>query len=123
MVRQRLFAINDARTPYALLLDDDVEFEPQYIEKMFATIKNTKAQCCILILKDASKNSSILKQIVNRFIGCEKHKDTHDDFYENQYLWRICCKQKIITKSSVLQLDRSRFKLFCRNSGVTRHPL
>lgn len=81
MVRQRLFAISDARTPYVLLLDDDVEFEPQYVEKMFATMKSAGAQCCIPILKDESKSASKLKRAVNRFIGCEVYKNTNDNFF------------------------------------------
>lgn len=81
MVRQRLFAIADVKTKYVLLLDDDVEFESAYIEKLFATMQNAKAQCCIPILKDNSIQDSILKRLVNRFIGFVIYKDTKDCFY------------------------------------------
>lgn len=81
MVRQRIFAINDARTPYLLLLDDDVEFEPQYVEKMFATIKSSGAQCCIPVLKDNSLRSSLVRRLAESFVGVATYKDTHDKWY------------------------------------------
>ena len=81
MVKQRLYAINDAKTPYVLLLDDDVEFESTYVEKMFATLERAEAQCCIPILKDDSKKRSCIKNLINKFIGCEIYKDTKDNFF------------------------------------------
>lgn len=81
MVRQRLFAINDVKTPYVLLLDDDVEFEPLYVEKMFATMERANAQCCIPILKDSSLHETKLKMLINRFIGYVAYKKTNDHFY------------------------------------------
>lgn len=81
MVRQRLFAIDDAKIPYILLLDDDVEFEAFYIEKLFDTMQKAKAQCCIPILKDNSLRDSVLKRLINRFIGSVIYKDTKDEFY------------------------------------------
>lgn len=47
MVKQRVFAINDAKTPYVLLLDDDVEFAHDFVEKVFSAMKHAKAECCI----------------------------------------------------------------------------
>ena len=81
MVKQRLFAINDAKTPYILLLDDDVEFEPQYVEKMFATMEKANAQCCIPILTNSARHRSWLKDALNRFMGCEVRKPLRDDFF------------------------------------------
>lgn len=81
MVRQRIFAINDAKTPYVLLLDDDVEFEPQYVERIFTTMKNAGAQCCIPILRDDSLRSSSIRRLVERFVGIATYKNMHDDFY------------------------------------------
>lgn len=81
MVKQRLYAINNAKTQYILLLDDDVEFESKYVEKMFATLERAEAQCCIPILKDDSKKISSIKRLINRFIGCEIYKDTKDNFF------------------------------------------
>ena len=81
MVRQRIFAINDAKTPYVLLLDDDVEFEPQYVEKIFKTMVTAEAQCCIPILHDDSKRRSRLAVLVNSFIGCEVQRPVDDEFY------------------------------------------
>lgn len=81
MVRQRLFAINDVKTPYVLLLDDDVEFEPSYVEKLFRTMQSANAQCCIPILKDNSIKDSFFKRLINRFIGFVIYKDTKDTFY------------------------------------------
>lgn len=81
MVKQRLFAIDDVKTPYVLLLDDDVEFEPQYVEKLFQTIDKTNAQCCIPILKDSSKDKSLVKKILNRFNGSEVAKPLDEDYF------------------------------------------
>lgn len=81
MVQQRVFAIADVQTPYILLLDDDVEFEPTYIEKLFYTMQKANAQCCIPILKDNSQKTSFIKRVINNFIGCEVHKDTKDNFF------------------------------------------
>lgn len=86
MVQQRLFAIEDVKTPYILLLDDDVEFEPTFIEKLFITMKQTNASCCIPILKDNSKSNSKnfivkLKNRINNFIGSEVHKGLKDNFF------------------------------------------
>lgn len=47
MVRQRVFAINDAKTPYVLLLDDDVEFEPDFVAKLLNTMTEAQAECCV----------------------------------------------------------------------------
>lgn len=74
MIKQRLFAIYDAQTPYVLLLDDDVEFESTYIEQLFATLEKSKAQCAIPILHDSSKSNSSVKNIINRFIGREIYR-------------------------------------------------
>lgn len=81
MVRQRLYAIDDVKTPYVLLLDDDVEFEALYVEKLFRTMIKAKAQCCIPILKDNSKSFSRIKIFINKFIGSEVHKNTNDNFF------------------------------------------
>lgn len=81
MVRQRIFAINDARTSYVLLLDDDVEFESRYVEKIFTTMLNAEAQCCIPILKDNSLRSSLVRRLAESFVGVATYKDTHDKWY------------------------------------------
>lgn len=81
MVRQRVFAINDAKTPYVLLLDDDVEFEPQYVEKIFTTMVTAEAQCCIPILKEEQRRRSLLKEFVYGFIGCKVFRRMNDGFY------------------------------------------
>lgn len=81
MVKQRLFAIDDVRTPYILLLDDDVEFEPQYVEKMFDTLAKANAQCCIPILEDCARDKSFVKKYLNRFIGNEIAKPLNGDFF------------------------------------------
>ena len=38
MVNQRLVGINACKTPYALILDDDIAFEPGFIEKVSAPV-------------------------------------------------------------------------------------
>lgn len=86
MVQQRLFAIEDVTTPYVLLLDDDVEFESTFIEKLFITMQQANAQCCIPILKDYSKINSHtfltkIKHLINNFIGSEVHKRIKGNFF------------------------------------------
>lgn len=81
MVKQRLFAIDDAKTPYILLLDDDVEFEPQYAEKMFFTIEHAHAQCCIPIMINGARKRSRFRDALNQFMGTEVRKPLHDDFF------------------------------------------
>lgn len=81
MVRQRIYSINKAETPYILLLDDDVEFEPKYVEKIYNTMINAKAKCCIPIMNDDSLHPSFLRRIIESFIGICSYKNAYDDFY------------------------------------------
>lgn len=82
MLKQRIFAMNDAKTPYILLLDDDVEFEPRYIEKIISQMQIAKAQCCIPTTPNCSKEKSSIKKLINRFIGSEVHKPLKGNFYQ-----------------------------------------
>lgn len=82
MIKQRIYAINDAKTPYILLLDDDVEFEPQYIEKIISQMQIAEAQCCIPITRDCHKKKSKIKYILNRFIGSEVYKPLKGNYYK-----------------------------------------
>lgn len=81
MVRQRVFAINDATTPYILLLDDDVEFEPEFVTKLYDTMTVAGAGCCIAKMKNNAGNTSKAKRLVNQLIGSTVYKDTHDQFF------------------------------------------
>ena len=81
MVRQRVYAVNDARTPYVLLLDDDVEFESQYVEKMFRTMEKAGADCCIPVMTNNARHNSGLKKLLLRFMGSETHTATDDNYY------------------------------------------
>lgn len=81
MVKQRIYSINKAETPYILLLDDDVDFEPKYVEKIFKTMIKAKAKCCIPIMHDDSLRPSLLRRIIESFIGICSYKNTYDDFY------------------------------------------
>ena len=40
MVSQRLYGIDMCKTRYALITDDDISFEPDFIEKLYEPIKN-----------------------------------------------------------------------------------
>lgn len=79
MVKQRLFAIDDAKTEYVLLLDDDVEFEAEFVEKEFRTMQNAKATCCIATICKRPQKKRIIK-ILNQIIGSEVYRNTHDNF-------------------------------------------
>lgn len=79
MVKQRLFAIDDAKTEYILLLDDDVEFEAEFVEKEFRTMQNAKATCCIAQICKQAQKKRIIK-ILNQIIGSEVYRNTHDNF-------------------------------------------
>lgn len=81
MVKQRIYSINKAKTPYILLLDDDVEFEPKYVEKIFNTMIKANAQCCIPIIHDDSIHSTLFRRIIENFFGICSHINTHDNFY------------------------------------------
>lgn len=64
-----------------LLLDDDVEFEPEFVEREFVAMQKVKAQCGIVKMhNDASANRSGLKRKLNHWMGSEVYKDTHDQF-------------------------------------------
>lgn len=81
MLKQRIFAINDAKTAYILLLDDDVEFAPDFVEKEFRAMVRADAECCIAkMFNNASINKSKIKKYINHFIGSEVYKKTHDNF-------------------------------------------
>lgn len=81
MIKQRLFAFNDANTPYILLLDDDVEFEPAFIEKLYNTMTTAQADCCIAKMKNNAENGSKIKQNIFQLIGSTVYKNTNDQFY------------------------------------------
>lgn len=81
MIKQRLFAFNDASTPYILLLDDDVEFEPEFIEKLYKTMTTAQADCCIAKMKNNAENGSKIKQNIFQLIGSTVYKNTNDQFY------------------------------------------
>lgn len=84
MLKQRIFAINDARTPYVLLLDDDVEFAPDFIEKELEAMEKAQAECCIAKMYNDAGTKSRIKKMINNFIGSEVYKNTHDN-----YLYKI----------------------------------
>lgn len=81
MIMQRVFAINDAKTPYVLLLDDDVEFEPCFVGKLYRTMTAANANCCIAKMKNDAASSSKIKQKIYQFIGSAVYKNTHDQFF------------------------------------------
>lgn len=81
MVQQRLFAINEVKTPYILLLDDDVEFEPNFVEKIYKTMTIAHANCCIAKMKNDAESRSKIKQIIFQLIGSTVYKNTHDQFF------------------------------------------
>lgn len=81
MIMQRIFAINDAKTPYVLLLDDDVEFEPEFVEKLYSTMTSANADCCIAKMKNDAEDSSKIKRLIFHSIGSTVYKNTHDQFF------------------------------------------
>lgn len=81
MVKQRVFAINDAKTQYILLLDDDVEFEPQFIEKLYQTMISANADCCIAKIKNDAEGQSKIRKLIYHMIGSTVYKNTHDQFF------------------------------------------
>lgn len=80
MIKQRLFAINNAKTPYVLLLDDDVEFESQFVEKLYKTMVSADADCCIAKIKNNALGYSKFKKYIFQFVGGTIYKNTHDQF-------------------------------------------
>lgn len=81
MVRQRVFAINDATTPYVLLLDDDVEFEPEFVKKLYSVMTVADADCCIAKMENDASSTSKVKRFVNQLIGSTVYKNTYDQFF------------------------------------------
>lgn len=63
MINQRVFAINDAKTQYVLLLDDDVEFAADFVEKVYHTMIIAKANCCIAKMINNAEGKSKVKKI------------------------------------------------------------
>ena len=60
MIKQRVFAIDNAKTQYVLLLDDDVEFSPDFVEKEYKAMMAANANCCIAkMINNANSNSKI----------------------------------------------------------------
>lgn len=97
MIKQRLFAIEDAKTEYILLLDDDVKFEAEFVEKEFLSMQKAKATCCISQMeKDRNAKKSTLKKILNHIIGSEVHKNTKDN-----YLYKINKAGGFITNTHI----------------------
>lgn len=81
MVKQRIFAFNDVKTPYILLLDDDVEFAADFVEKEYEAMKKAKANCCIAEMKNDAESKSKLRRFFYQLIGSTVYKNTHDQFY------------------------------------------
>ena len=81
MVKQRIYSINKAETPYILLLDDDVEFESQFVEKLYLTMIAANADCCIAKMKNNAEEQSTIKKLIFKLIGSTVSKNTHDQFF------------------------------------------
>ena len=81
MIMQRVYAINNAKTPYVLLLDDDVEFEPNFVENLYQTMEIANANCCIAKMKNNAASGSKIKRQIFQLIGSTVYKNTHDQFF------------------------------------------
>lgn len=46
MVAQRTIAIDEIQTPYLMLLDDDLEFEPDFTDRLYEQLKRYDADLC-----------------------------------------------------------------------------
>lgn len=84
MLKQRIYAIDNADTDYVLLLDDDVEFAPDFVEKEFYTMRKAEAECCIANMKNYTNEKFSLKKMINSLLGHEVYTSRHD-----QYLYTI----------------------------------
>lgn len=81
MIKQRVFAIDNAKTQYVLLLDDDVEFSPDFVEKEYKAIMVANANCCIAKMINNADSNSKIKRLINQLIGSAVYKNTHDQYF------------------------------------------
>lgn len=81
MVKQRLFAIYDAKTEYVLLLDDDVEFSSDFVEKLYRSMISAGADCCIAKMYNSAESNSRFKRFLYQMAGSTVYKNTHDQYF------------------------------------------
>ena len=55
MVRQRIYGIEENRSEWLLLLDDDVEFGPDFVASMCGTAVKSKADVVIPVVRECKK--------------------------------------------------------------------
>lgn len=81
MVNQRVVGIREAKSPLLLVVDDDVSFEPDFVEKMYEKMKATKADCIYPCCYSAVGGKKALHDIKDFFLGIKRYSQSKNSFY------------------------------------------
>lgn len=79
MLEQRIIGIEEAKSKYVLLLDDDISFEENLINKLYETIKNKGADIVFPIYRELLPESGIKSIVSCATSSAVPRKE--DDFY------------------------------------------
>ena len=63
MINQRQVGFEESKSPYLLVLDDDISFENDFVEKMFRQMQSTGADCIFPVTGVGGAK-----------VGCKKHE-------------------------------------------------
>lgn len=81
MLQQRIYAINHVETEYILLLDDDVTFDSLFVEKLYATMIRTDADCVIAPITDDKQHQRILSNFIGKITRTQIISKKASQFY------------------------------------------
>lgn len=86
MVTQRIVGIDAANGDYMLVIDDDIEMPPDFVEKMYETLSERNLDCvlafCDEILKPSLKYTGVLKKCRGAFTGQYFYSGRKSEYYD-----------------------------------------
>ena len=85
MVSQRLVGFDICSSPLILALDDDVEFDVDFVERMYETMLSAKSQFVIPVTLESS-SSSVRRRVIDWLMGVSIQKPIDEDYLLK--IWR-----------------------------------
>ena len=88
MVTQRAAGISEANGDYLLVLDDDLDFPPDFVEKLYTALTERKLDCVLAFGAGSAENTSEQKQHksnIKQHLKRLRLAFTGQAFYSNRY--------------------------------------
>lgn len=80
MVNQRQVGFEESKSPYLLVLDDDISFENDFVEKMFRQMQSTGADC-IFPVTGFGGGKSRFQKIRSFLLGAKRYSSSQNKYY------------------------------------------